>query len=191
MIILNKTEEVQKHTDKIINECEEKKKQYVEDIQSVNNDIYETLTAFNNISVKDFEQYHTYKNKLEELEDERRTLEHKLKTARELPLISHEEYNELVKTVKDEIKEAEAQTREKLVKLSEEANELGQELQEATKQSNKALSDIQRGLYKEKEPLTYETFNTVLWAGAGVDTLPYRVETNKKINGSIEKLTKI
>ena len=182
MIELEKTKKIQDFAEKEIKEHNKELIEATENLQEIKNKIYYAITDLKNIPDNDKEKQDKYQNILLDLEDKRQFTEARVQMLNQFPVITHDLYLEFIKVILNEIKEAEINTRLELVKLSEEAERKGEELKKATEQANKVLCLVQKELYKVEDPKTYNTFNTCLWAGAGVDALVYRVETNKKPN---------
>ena len=191
MIELEKTKKIQDFAEKKIKEHNQELNEATENLQEIKNKIYYAITDLKNVSDNDKEKQDKYQNILLDLEDKRQFAEARVQMLNQFPVITHELYEEFIKAILNEIKEAETNTRMELIELSEEAERKGKELKKATELANDVLCAVQKELYQVKEPKTYDTFSTCLWAGAGVDTLVYRVETNKNSNESIKKLTKI
>ncbi len=148
-------------------------------------------------NVTDLKRYQAVKKELSDARDEQEMNSKRFDNLTKKELISKAEYEESVSAIKTLVSDAEKETRQKLVKLSEEMYSEGKKLSEIINKANAILHTYQHDLYRDGDMLRTakgdvipfsnaqkigdEPWNAVYWGMSAARSFQYEKTTGKKI----------
>lgn len=145
------------------------------------------------ITSGDLKTYQAAKAQLREAEDAREMYEARLEALHNKPLITKERYEKAVAAIYSEVAAADDQTKQALVKLSDQMNTLASTLETMLNDANSVLHVLQHDIYRDADMMRnangevygrrkeIDKWKTVSWGKAGVNHDQYSEYTGRKV----------